>query len=194
MKSDTGAWSSAERARVDIASLAQPFLPVEELHAQPVPAEQLTNVFGQLLAHNEHMTVRLAQHHGAPVRLEVQEVKRSGDDYLRRILLRVPACAESAQQPATAKPVEFGIVHLSLNLVEEPVRREILAQSAPLGDILIRHNVFRRIEPRWYYRFGPASCVRREMGMSPQEPLYGRVGTIHCDGRPAIELLEVVRA
>ena len=78
-----------------------------------------------------------------------------------------------------------------LAYVSKEVRDEIRAKRAPLGDILIRHNVLRRISPRWYFRFPGHTPVAQAFGETGGD-VYGRVGTIYCNEEPAIDLLEVV--
>jgi hypothetical protein len=65
-------------------------------------------------------------------------------------------------------------------------------RKLPLGDVLIQANVLRRIEPKWYYRFAGDSPVHAGFGEPKPKAAYGRLGTIYCDERPAIELLEIV--
>ena len=139
--------------------------------------------FDRLLVHREHMTATLGRHHGRPVELRVLRFRIDGDTYSREIVL-TPAGSETI--------VEYGIVRLDLGVVSPAVRAEIEARRAPLGDILIRHDVLRRIEPQWYLRFGSGSPILGHFRASGAREAYGRLGTIYCDEAPAIELLEVV--
>lgn len=138
--------------------------------------------FDRLLVHNEHMTTRLTAFHGEPVALEVLEDRHVGDTYQRKILLTV----------GQGHVVEVGVVRIHLNFTSDEVRNEILSKKTPLGDILIQHNVLRRIEPKWFFRFEGPAALTAAFDREVDGPLYGRVGVIHCDGEPAIELLEVV--
>ncbi|MCZ6815677.1 MAG: hypothetical protein O7F76_03135 [Planctomycetota bacterium] len=152
-----------------------PFETVESA-AVPVP-------FDDLLVHHRHMTTTLESFHKRPVELRVLQHKQDGDLYSREILLTLSG---------TDRVVEFGIVQLDLGLVSDAVRAQIMERQTPLGDILIRHNVLRRIEPRWYFRFFGDCPLLRHFGPEHPSVVYGRVGTIYCDHEPAIELLEVV--
>ncbi|MCZ6795527.1 MAG: hypothetical protein O7J95_18135 [Planctomycetota bacterium] len=149
-----------------------------------IPAPAVPSPYRELLVHEEHMTVTLERFHGAPVDLEVFEVRRDGDDYARRLILRV-----GAQGPV----VLAGIVRIQLEQTGDAVRRDILSARTPLGRVLIENGVLRRLQTAAFLRlelshglgevFGaPASC----------HTTYGRLATIHCDERPAIELLEIV--
>lgn len=144
--------------------------------------DELPPLARRLLAHREHMTRVLAEHYGAPITLRVLREESGANHYARMIVL---------SRGEGGPVVEFGIVRMDLGCVAPDVRAEILAKSAPLGDILIRHNVLRRISPRWYFRFPPTTPIARAFGGDGVEA-FGRVGMIYCDEEPAIELLEVV--
>ena len=62
----------------------------------------------------------------------------------------------------------------------------------PLGRILIRHNVLRRIEPTAFVRVVPGPTMMQWFGLDQPTPTYGRLAYIHCDEQPAVELLEIV--
>lgn len=145
-------------------------------------ADELPGAARRLLAHRDHMTTVLEREFGEPVALRVVRDQIDAEHYARKIILT---------RGALGPPLEFGIVRLEFRYVAPAVRAEILQKSAPLGEILIRHNVLRRISPRWYFSFPPDSPIAHALGPS-SEPVYGRVGVIYCDEEPAIELLEVV--
>jgi hypothetical protein len=88
--------------------------------------------------------------------------------------------------------VEWGIARLHLRYLSQQVQDEVLARRSPLGSILIRHNVHRRVKPRYFARFPARSHVIELFGEQNLQPLYGRIGMIYCDDEPAIELLEIV--
>lgn len=154
-------------------------------HCSQVSPDEMPEPFRHLLVHNEHMTLRLGAHHGRSVDLKVLETEYEAPLYRRKIVLTLKG---------TDEVVEFGVMRMNFNFTGEAVKREVLSADRPLGEILVRHNVLRRIEPRWYLRF-PAFCCHlayfhQEMPM----PAFGRVGTIYCNEEPAIELLEIVTA
>ena len=151
--------------------------------ADLVGAEHVPEPFRDLLVHDEHMTLRLARHYGRPVELEVLRETRSDDVYRREIVLR-PSGSDEV--------VEYGVVRIDLGFTDESVKSEITERTAPLGDILVRHDVLRRVQPHWYFRFAADSPVARAFGDGVAKDVFGRVGTIYCNEAPAIELLEVV--
>lgn len=135
-----------------------------------------------LLVHHEHMTVVLQKHHGRPVNVHVLEEHLHGDTYTRKISL-TPVGSD--------KVVEWGIVRLHFQYMSPVVRDEILAKKMPLGAILIKHNVHRRIKPRYFLRFPQDGQVLNLFPGSHSEPAWGRLGTIFCNDEPCIELLEL---
>jgi chorismate-pyruvate lyase len=148
---------------------------------EPIEVEALPYEYRDLLVHTEHMTERLAAYHGRPVELIVLNHEQRGEIYSRNVLL---------QLAGTEHVVEFGVVRLDLRFMTPQVRQGVLDREIPLGAILITNDVMRRIEPRWYFRFSADAPMCAHFGGDAEA--YGRVGLIHCEGEPAIELLEVV--
>lgn len=148
-----------------------------------VPADQVPEPYHRLLVHEHHMTVTVEAHHGSSVDVKVVERKHDGDSYARKILL--------ARQ-SDGRIVQFGLVRIWLQYCSAEVRAEIISEKTPLGRILIQHNVLRRIEPTQFLKVTPGVDMMRWFDLSEPTPTYGRSALIHCDGKPAIELLEVV--
>jgi hypothetical protein len=88
--------------------------------------------------------------------------------------------------------VEVGVVRLNFRFMSREVRDEILKRETPLGAILIRHKVLRKVQPRWYMKFPANAPLLAAAGAIFPHTTYGRLGTIHCNGEPAIEVLEIV--
>ncbi len=154
------------------------------LRCASVDPHQVPPPFDRLLVHNEHMTTTLQAFYRTSVDVRVQDQQLDGNLYRRRIVLTLSG---------TDEVVEFGIVRIDLAFTPPKVREEILDEKTPLGDILIRSNVLRRIEPRWYLHVSRQCPLYVGLGSEPCEAdVYGRVGTIYCDEQPAIELLELV--
>lgn len=144
-------------------------------------AEELPAGARRLLVHHEHMTTVLREVYGRPVELVVQAQRQDDYEYARRVVLRLAG---------TERIVEVGVVRIDLRFTSPSVQAEILSRREPLGDILTRHGVLRRISPRWYFRFPGGTPIADAFGGGAEA--FGRVGTIYCDEQPAIELLEVV--
>lgn len=176
------AYTSPEAALVDLSA------DFFDGHGGPlcgeiVEPEQLQRPARELLDHAGHMTVVLARRWGEAPAVQVLAERFEGSVYRRRILLRLPRAG---------RVVETGLIRLDLTCVSDAVKSEILSRRTPLGDILLRHKVLTRVEPRWFLRF-PAGFPQWEgLPEFAAAPAYGRIGTIHLDGRPALNLLEVV--
>jgi chorismate-pyruvate lyase len=168
----------------DLATLFQLFPPSSYLREfDVISADQVPQPYRELLVHEHHMTVTVEAHHKSLVDVKVLERQCHGDAYARKILL--------AKQ-TDGRIVQFGLVLIWLNYCSPEVRAEILAEKTPLGRILIEHNVLRRIEPTDFLRVTPGPEMMQWFGLKTPEPAYGRLALIHCDGKPAIELVEIV--
>lgn len=168
----------------DLHTLFQLFPPSSYLREfDVVAADWIPEPYRRLLVHEHHMTVTVEAHHGSLVNVKVLECKRDGDSYARKILLALQS---------NGRVVQFGLVRIWLPYCSDEVRDEILAQKTPIGRILINHNVMRRIEPTEFLRVTPGPDMMQWFGLTTPETTYGRLALIHCDGKPAVELLEIV--
>ncbi len=145
--------------------------------------EEVSQPYRRLLAHNEHMTVKMEEFHDSSVDVHVLATRRDGQHYSRKILLT---------RQSDGKVVQFGIPRLNLALLSEPVRREIEQEQTPLGRVLINHNVMREVQLVALWRVLPGPDLCQLFHLSQPETTYGRTALIYCDGEPAIELLEIV--
>jgi chorismate-pyruvate lyase len=143
----------------------------------------LNRDYRMLLAHDSHMTVTVERFHNGPVDVRVLETQLTGTHYARKILLA---------RRSDGVVVQFGIMRLDFAQVSPEVRREVESQKTPLGRILINHNVLREVSLRKVYQVTPGPDLQRLFKLSPGQITYGRTALIHCDGEPAVELLEIV--
>jgi chorismate-pyruvate lyase len=148
-------------------------------------AEGVPDFARRLLAHNSHMTAVLEAAHQSPMTVEVLGVAAEGDHYWRQIILR-----RSTDQ----RTVQFAIIRLDFQYIDPTVRREIEQQGAPLGKILIDHNVLRNVVMLSLWRIEPTDVLRERLELPSLATLYGRTAIIQCNGAPAIELLEIPTA
>ncbi len=151
--------------------------------SEPVSPEEIPAPYHGLLVHEHHMTVTVEAHHGDHVDVVIYNRRHDGPYYARRIFLALQK---------TGRIVQYGLVRINLRCCSPAVRAEIIAGETPLGRILINHDVLRRIEPTGFLRMVPGPALVDRFGLSEPTPTYGRLAYIHCDGQPAIELLEVV--
>jgi chorismate-pyruvate lyase len=148
-----------------------------------VAAEEVPAPYHDLLVHEHHMTVTVEAYHGSLVDVHILARRQDGESYARKILLALQS---------NGRIVQFGIARVNLRYCSPAVRAAILAGQTPLGRILIEHNVLRRIEPTAFLRVAPGPALTAWFGLERPRPTYGRLAYIHCDGQPAIELLEIV--
>jgi chorismate-pyruvate lyase len=148
-----------------------------------VAGDDVPEPYHGLLVHEHHMTVTVEAHHGDLVDVHILARRQDADAYARQILLKLQG---------TGKVVQYGIMRVHLRFCSPEVRAEIVAGQTPLGRILIQHNVLRRIEPTAFVRVLPGVALTRWFGLDQLRPTYGRLAYIHCDGQPAVELLEIV--
>ena len=151
-------------------------------HAEHIPSALTPEPFKTLLVHEHHMTVSMESHHGCAVDVRVLEQRRDANEYCRKILLL---------KSETPTVVQFGIVRLHLQFVNPIVRDEILAGQIPLGRVLINHNVLRQIDLGAILKISPGPQLQQYFQCQETDTTYGRLATIFCDRKPAIDLLEI---
>lgn len=149
-----------------------------------VPANEIPEPQRSLLDHNFHMTVTVEKFHSSPVDVHVLQHRSGLESYCREICL--------ARQ-SDGQIVQYGIVRLDFKQLDEQVCSEIVRQKKPLGQILIDHEVLRRVQLLSLYRVEPAEKLAYALEIPVCEICYGRTAIIHCNDEPAIELLEIVR-
>lgn len=165
---------------------------LEQFYGEPVGFSQLGEFcsvasvpppYDALLDHHKHMTVTVESHYGESVDVLVHRTQRIGNWYSREITLRTQT---------SRKVVQYGIVLLNVDALENVVWQRIESQEVPLGRVLIEHNVLRVVHlcELWKVVAGPNLASLLEINEG--ETLFGRTAMIYCDGEPAIELLEIV--
>lgn len=168
----------------DVQTLFALFSPAEDVPVcEVIAVDALPQPYRRLLVHEHHMTVTVEEYHGDSVDVKVLATHEEGDFYARKILLTLHS---------TGQVVQFGIMRINLHYCSDPVRKAIKAQQEPLGRILIRHNVLRRIKPTAFLRVVPSPAMMGWFGIDRPVPTYGRLAYIHCDSQPAVELMEIV--
>lgn len=166
-------------ALVDLFPESEPLI----ARAEHVAAPLMPVPYREMLAHEHHMTVTMERYHGGPVDVTVLDRRATPDGiYCRKILLT---------KRGPGEVVQFGIVRFDFQYVTDAVRREILAGDTPLGRVLIRHNVLRHIDLGALLQIEAGPGLARHLRMPVGGVTYGRLATIFCNGRPAVDLLEI---
>jgi hypothetical protein len=143
-----------------------------------------------LLDHRSHMTVAMERFHGGDMRLRVMARAEDGDGqrpnngwYAREILLETQA----------GKIVQHGIVRIDLANLDPAAAAAIREARRPLGRILIEAGMLREVHGVKLLKIMPGPHLRDLFRLGDAAtPVYGRVADIQLDGRPAVELLEIV--
>lgn len=149
----------------------------------PAAKQDLPPRYQTLLAHDDHMTVTLEAFHGSLVDVETLAEKLEAEHYSRVSILHLQR---------DGRPVQLGIMRIALGGLPAAVRREIEGRAVPLGRILIRHNMLRRVQVQSLWRIAPGRMLRDHL--KAESPIFGRTATIQVDGRHAVDLLEIVNA
>lgn len=170
-------------SRPDLQTLLGLFPPSDLAQADFVAPDGVPAPYHGLLVHEHHMTVTVEGFYHDLVNVMILARRHEADTYARKILLALQK---------SGRIVQFGIVRILLRYCSDAVRDEIVAGQTPLGRILIQHDVLRRIEPTAFLRVVPGPAMMEWFGLAQPRPTYGRLAIIHCDGQPAIELLEIL--
>ena len=83
-------------------------------------------------------------------------------------------------------------MRLNLSYLDPAVRREIESQQAPLGRVLIEHDVLRKVRLLSLWRLDPGPELCEWFQLTTPVTCFGRTALIYCNGVPAVELLEIV--
>lgn len=150
--------------------------------AEHIPQAIVPEPYKTMLVHDHHMTVEMEKYHRTTVDVRVLDRKLNGDEYGRKILLL---------KHGTETVVQFGLVRFHLQYVTPQVRREIIAEETPLGRILINHNVLRHVDLGAILEIDAGPGLASVLQMPVGGTTYGRLATIFCDRRPAVDLLEI---
>jgi chorismate-pyruvate lyase len=152
--------------------------------AEPVVGRLLPPPYGELLDHTSHMTVTVERHFGERVTVRVLDWDRDGDLYARKILLHA---AESG------RCVQYGIVRIRLDALPATVTEQILSERQPLGRVLIDNGVLTTVQPVQFLKVSLGPNLTSAFDCPYPSTSYGRIGRIEANGRPAIDVLEILR-
>jgi hypothetical protein len=150
--------------------------------AEHVTGALMPEPYRAMLAHDHHMTVTMEEYHRRPVDVHVLAEREVDGLYCRKILLT---------KQGTDTVVQFGIIRFDFSFVTPVVKAEILARDTPLGRVLIRHNVLRHIDLGALLKLEAGPGLSKHLHMPKGATTYGRLATIFCNGRPAVDLLEI---
>jgi chorismate-pyruvate lyase len=151
---------------------------------EPVLVDQLPDGYRTLLAHHDHMTVALEAYHDSLMNVRALTEWRDDASYARASLL---------SRQTDGAVVQFGIMRIWLADLPAAAQEEIASKRAPLGRVLIRHNLLREVELITLWRIDPAAELVRHLQLPQGQPIYGRTAQILVDERPTVQLLEIAK-
>jgi chorismate-pyruvate lyase len=151
---------------------------------EPVLVDRLPDDYRTLLAHHDHMTVALEAYHNSLVNVRALEEWSDEASYARSSLL---------SRQSDGAVVQFGIMRIWLADLPRAAQDEITSRRAPLGRVLIRHNVLREVELVTLWRIEPAAELKGQLGLLDSQPIFGRTAQILVDERPTVQLLEIAK-
>jgi hypothetical protein len=150
---------------------------------EPVSARDIPEPYRSLLAHNEHMTVKLEAAHKCLVDVRVLAEWRDEASYARNSILARQAGGDTLQ---------FGIMRIWLADLPDTACDEITVKRVPLGRVLINHNVLREVELITLWRIVPGPALRKHLQLAVGQVIFGRSAQILVDERPTVQVLEIV--
>jgi hypothetical protein len=162
-----------------------------------VPASLTPEPYRQLLVHDHHMTLAMEEFHGNAVEVHVVDRHFEEAGYFRTSVLTVPATVigRTAGRAGTwfegERAIQFGAIRFNFEFVTVEVREAIVAEHTPLGQVLINHNVLRHIDLGAILKIKVGPELAELFGCERGTETYGRLATIFCNRRPAVDLLEV---
>lgn len=157
-------------------------LPLPEI--EMIEPAEMPEPYRRLLVHNNDMTPTLSAYHARVIHLRVLGRQYRDDYYFREVVLVTDE---------TELPVEFGAIRINLALCSRTVRRNILDERVPLGDLLRVHSVPHSSRPKAFFRLKADDVMVRALSLSEPQLLYGRRNTLRDTvGRPLAEVVEIL--
>jgi hypothetical protein len=148
-----------------------------------IASGRIPQPYRSLLSHEQPMTLTLESHFGGALALRTLSTLREGRSYFRRALL---------VKEDSGRPVEMGAIHLNLDAFRPGVRRQILANTIPLGRLLREGGVDYRSRPRVFLKVTPNAEMMGLFRMPKALPLYGRQTVMSVDGRKVGDIVEIL--
>jgi chorismate-pyruvate lyase len=136
-----------------------------------------------LLVSNHDMTPTLERFHGSKLHLNVLGQSLRGEEYRRQVVLL----------DERERAVEFGAIHIHLEVLPAEVRQPVLAGKRPLGGLLIEKRVLHHSCPSVYFAVIGNDAINRPLQQHGTGELFGRCNTLIAeDGRPIAEVVEIL--
>lgn len=152
---------------------------IREIDGQAMP-----DPYRHLLVHSSDMTPTLETFYRQPMNLVVLSRERHDQSYLREVVLK------SAQD---GRPVEYGVIRISLNHLPAQAKGRVLQEERPLGNILQSEAIPHLSWPQAFFRVESDSHLCNVLYLARPVSLYGRRNVL-LDGsrRLLAEVIEIL--
>lgn len=157
---------------------------IRQLKAGVCAPEAMPQPYRQLLAHKKDMTSTLEGFHKVVLRVHANQIKKIDGDYWREVTLR---CAFHQ------KAVEFGIIRIHIDRLDEAGQKLALDGKVPFGAILNGLKIPYKSEPAGFFWLDSIPEIEKALDMESPSRLWGRRNTLsQPDGEPLAEILEIL--
>lgn len=145
---------------------------------------EMPQPYRDLLVHSSDMTPTLEAFYRQPMRLSVLTREQHDVSYLREVVLK------SADD---ARPVEYGVIRISLNHLPPPASLRVLEEQRPLGNILQSEGIPHLSWPQSFFSVHSDSHLSHVLYLAQPAVLYGRRNVL-LDGsrRLLAEVIEIL--
>jgi chorismate-pyruvate lyase len=152
---------------------------IEEVDGPAIPEPSR-----RLLVHSSDMTPTLEAFYQQPMRLTVLSREQKEHFYHREVLLNTAG---------DGRPVEYGVIRISLDHLPAHARARVLEEERPLGNILQTEAIPHLSWPQAFFRIASDSYLARVLVLTGAENLYGRRNVL-LDGsrRLLAEVIEIL--
>jgi hypothetical protein len=145
--------------------------------AVPEPAKQL-------LVHRRDMTTTLAEFHGSGLSVEIFQLQRREELYLREVFLRTIA---------HRRIVEYGVIAIALDSFTEPQRQAIEAGRTPLGELLHQFKIPSVSAPIGFFSVAARTLTPARFTSIDGPVCYGRFNRLgKPTGEPLAWIMEIL--
>lgn len=161
------------------------FRATNDAHFIKCEPEEMPEGLRNLLVHSGDMTSKLEKHHGSQICLEIlQSGQGSQGHYYREVLLRNATRGDA---------VEYGAIEICLDVLPDPVQRDILEGKTPLGGLLNSYGVQYYSRPQAFFRVHKEPCLCELLSAPLTAVLYGRCNILCTEGGVVMaRILEVL--
>jgi chorismate-pyruvate lyase len=149
-----------------------------------MPGAEVPEPYKSLLVHSRDMTPTLEGFHRQPIHLAVLGRERQDEVYWREVILR---------GADDLRPVEYGVIRISLALLSPAAARGVVEERWPLGRILQAEAIAHLSWPQAFFRVEADARLRKLLGLRQAATLYGRRNVL-VDGsrRLLAEVVEIL--